>query len=341
MSKGIALCGTVLVDIIKIVDSYPERGMLTGISGIGKALGGLVPNVAIDLAIMDPSLPLTVCGAVGDDENGELIRKTLEGYGADTKGIEVVPNEVTGFTDVMTERITGARTFFTMDGANKSYLPSVECLDRLAERADILHIGYIHLMAAMDSPDDEYGTRLARILHAARARGLKTSVDVVSRPGFEPLLTAALPETDYVIVNEIEACGATGLSARNEDGQICLSALRCAAKKMFALGVKDTVVIHCPECGLLCRRDGSVTVLPSLDLPEGYIRGSVGAGDAFCAACLYSLWQNKTSEEILAFASAAAACNLSESDAVSGMRSSEKIWELSKKYGRKSLPDNE
>ena len=35
-------------------------------------------------------------------------------------------------------------------------------------------------MAKVDGPDEEYGTLGARILHDARERGMKTSIDVVS-----------------------------------------------------------------------------------------------------------------------------------------------------------------
>ena len=65
---------------------------------------------------------------------------------------------------------------------------------------------------------------------------------------------------------------------------------------------------------------GEFTAVPSLKLPDGYIKGSVGAGDAFCAGVLYGLTKGMPEKEILEFASGAAACNLSEKDSVSGMR---------------------
>ena len=77
---------------------------------------------------------------------------------------------------------------------------------------------------------------------------------------------------------------------------------------------------------------GACGVVPSLKLPEGYIKGSVGAGDAFCAGVLYSLYKGYSIEEALAAANAAAAANLSAADSVSGLRPIGEILELAEKY---------
>ena len=55
-------------------------------------------------------------------------------------------------------------------------------------------IGYILLLPALDAPDDEYGAKMARLLHRAQKQGLKTSIDVVSESGdrFAKLVTPAL-----------------------------------------------------------------------------------------------------------------------------------------------------
>jgi len=61
-------------------------------------------------------------------------------------------------------------------------------------------------------------------------------------------------------------------------------------------------------------------------LPEGYIKGSVGAGDAFCAGCLYGIYKGYDDKTILEFASGAACLNLSAVDSVSGMRDKDHIF---------------
>lgn len=335
--KGIAIAGTTLVDIVKMIDAYPEKGMQAVIGDISHAVGGILPNVAIDLATMDPTLPISVYGNVGNDANGEFVRSQLASRGINVNGLTVLETAPTGFTDVMTVSSTGERTFFTKGGANDVYDPGEA--EAASLEADILHIGYILLMEGLDAPDETYGTHLARYLHAVQERGIRTSIDVVSRVGdrFREKVVPALKYTDYAVMNEIEACGTLGIPARDENGKLILANLEAAIDGMFALGVSRAVIIHCPELGMMKVKGGKLVTLPSLSLPKGYIKGSVGAGDAFCAGCLYGLWQGYDEEHILAFASCAAACNLTAADAVSGMKHKDVIEEMNKTFARQTL----
>jgi sugar/nucleoside kinase (ribokinase family) len=74
-----------------------------------------------------------------------------------------------------------------------------------------------------------------------------------------------------------------------------------------------------------------------LELPKSYIKGSVGAGDAFCAGALYSIYNDYDDEKMLKFASNTAACNLSEADSISGMKNSEFIINMDNNYKRRIL----
>ena len=68
-------------------------------------------------------------------------------------------------------------------------------------------------------------------------------------------------------------------------------------------------------------KDGSYTEIPSYKLPAGFIKGTTGAGDAFCAGALLAIYLGKSDEQILSIASRAAVGALSAADAVSGMKS--------------------
>ena len=61
------------MDVIKTIESYPAKLSLTSISGISHSIGGAVCNCGIDLAKMDPDLPVAVLGAVGKDSFGKKI----------------------------------------------------------------------------------------------------------------------------------------------------------------------------------------------------------------------------------------------------------------------------
>ena len=75
------------------------------------------------------------------------------------------------------------------------------------------------------------------------------------------------------------------------------------AKKLKDYGVQERVIIHTPEVGV-CVSENGVQLVPAYQLPENFIVGTTGAGDAFCAGALIGIYQGKTDKEILEFASA-------------------------------------
>jgi sugar/nucleoside kinase (ribokinase family) len=335
---GIAFVGNILVDTVKMIGVYPTPGMLSQISSVSNAVGGCVPNTAIDLAVIDPDLPISAHGLVGNDDPGKYVTYQMQKVGIDTSGVTVSDTLATSFSDVMTVEGTGARTFFHHPGANAAFSPDDVKLDLLSCR--MLHAGYILLLDEFDKPDAEYGTAMARFLKNAQDAGIKTSFDVVSDSSgrFAEKVLPALKYTDYAIMNEIECCGAANLPARNEQGKLILANIRTAMEHLMSHGVGSRVIVHCPEAGfMLNRATGEFTVAPSVAISKGHIKGSVGAGDAFCAGCLFGIYNGLEDKEILDFASGAAVCNLSAADSVSGMRDKEYIFNLIHSTGRENL----
>ena len=83
---------------------------------------------------------------------------------------------------------------------------------------------------------------------------------------------------------------------------------------------------------LRASRPGNYVEEPSLKLPDGYIVGTVGAGDSFCAGILYSIYKKLSMDEALKIAAASAAANLSAGDSVWGLRSIEETMKLYDAY---------
>ena len=334
--RGITIAGNILCDIVKTIDCYPERGMLANISSISRAVGGCAPNTGIDLAKIDGSIPMSVIGCVGDDEYGRYVISQMQRYNIDTGKVVVTEKAPTSFSDVMSLP-SGDRTFFHARGANALFSPADISIADL--QCSMLHIGYILLLDRFDDEDPEYGTVMARFLHDVQAYGIKTSVDVVSDSSgqFARKVIPALKYSDYVIINEIECCSIWDCSPRKADGSLDVETLRDAMQRTMDCGVGEKVVVHSKEAGFCLSKDGSFTAVPSLEIPADEIKGSVGAGDAYCAGCLYSLYNNYSDEEMLKLASAAAACNLFAENAVDGMRSKNEIQEVMGRYPRKNI----
>ncbi len=334
--KGILIAGNVLADRVKVIDAYPGKQMLANIISVSDAVGGCVPNTAIDLRKIDGSLTVGAAGMTGDDGTGGYVFAQLKKYGVDTGYVRISKTERTSFSDVMSVRSTGERTFFHFRGANARFSPDDLPVSELDCR--MLHIGYIMLLDSFDRENAEYGTEMAKFLCEAQAAGIKTSVDAVSDESgrFAEKVLPALRYTDNAVMNEIEACAAAGYVPRNAGGSLDLKNIRAAAEKLLSCGVRERVIIHAPEAGFILNADGVFTAVPSLDLPDGSIKGSVGAGDAFCAGCLYGIYNGYNDRCILEFASGAAACSLFCEDSVGGMRSADEINKLISETPRKT-----
>ena len=337
MSKKITFCGNILVDSVKTIAAWPEKGMLVPITDVRRAVGGSVCNSGVDLKTLDPSVEVRALGKVGADDAGDFALSVLKAKGLDCSLVKRVDGVPTTFTDVMTVGSTGERTFFNMHGADSRLTPDDVDVSRLG--CDIFHLGYLLLLDGLDAPDAEYGTKAARLLAKVRAAGIKTSVDIVSEQSdrFPRIVRPALKHCDYLIVNEIEGSLATGLPCRGAGGRISADALAKIAEALFGLGVREKVVLHCPEMSV-CRTSGGTTaVVPSLELPSEWIKGSVGAGDAFCAGMLYSFLAGMPDEEGMKLASCAAAANLAATDSISGALPLAETLALEKRFIRKNI----
>lgn len=333
MKKGICCAGNMIVDITYPIATWPKEGELTHITeGIQNSTGGSVCNTISDLARLDPKLHLVASGYAGHDAEGDFILQEMGKY-PNIDLSQVRRDGRTSFTAVMSNNQTKERTFFQHAGANAYYGEKDLDWDKLD--VDIFHIGYILLLPALDAGDDEYGTKMARLLHNAQQRGFKTSIDVVSESGdrFKKLVTPALKYANYCIINELEAQQTTGILLRDENNNLIKEKLPLALQKLKELGVSTWAVIHCPELGCGIDEKGEYHIVPSLKLPKGYIKGTVGAGDAFCAGILYAAEKDLPMAEALKLGACTAAASLSEVSASDGVKSAQEVILLYQQYG--------
>ena len=319
--SGIAVAGSIIVDHIHDILSYPKPGELAQILQSRNAVGGCVPNVAIDLKRINPDMSVRAIGMIGDDESGRYVSAVLRGEHVDVSGLTVSAKESTGFTEVMSI-IEGERTFFSCMGANSAFGVREADIGRL--NVKMLHLGYFLLLKKVDEGDGML------ILKEAQAAGIRTSIDLVSvdseRYGS---VLPCLPYTDNLIINEYEAGKLSGMEPSDDN-------MERIADFLLRAGVKQRVIIHRPDASF-CLSSGGFTKVKSYELPEGYIKGSTGAGDAFCAGALTGIYDDKTDAEILEFASQCAVMSLGRADATGGLTEKEKIVQYCSRF-KKAMP---
>ena len=301
--NGIAVAGSILVDEINAVRRYPSCGELAPILARSRSVGGCVPNVAIDLKKLRPDLPVWALGRIGDDSNGRFVKEQLQNQDVNVDFLVTDPEEATSFTQVISV-IGGQRTFFTYPGASSRFARTDVPLRRLQPR--LLHLGYFLLMERMDAGDG------LALLTEASAQGIETSIDMISeRSDRYSAVLPCLPLTAYLIINELEAGRLTGLEPTPGN-------LKRIATTLRSLGVRKKVILHF-SAGAVCLSDDGFTQCASYQLPDGFIQGTTGAGDAFCAGALIGIYNNASDSALLSIATTAATAALRTPDATGGL----------------------
>lgn len=139
-----------------------------------------------------------------------------------------------------------------------------------------------------------------------------------------------LEYTDNLIVNEIEAGKLANTIVTDNN-------IKDVLKNLIKQGVKERVIIHKPDYSVCLNVNGEYTFVPSLQIPSEIIKGTTGAGDAFCSGCLVKILQGATDREILEFASMSAVTSLTEKDATSGIKSEKEIIEFCRQFKRREI----
>jgi sugar/nucleoside kinase (ribokinase family) len=334
--KGILAGGNWLLDYTKIIDGFPAQDTLVNILGETSSNGGGPYNVLIDLARLQAPFPLAGVGLVGDDAAGEYIRRDCQSHKIDTRQLHVTKEAPTSYTDVMTVKSTGRRTFFHQRGANAFLDPTH--FDFTQSDARIFHLGYLLLLDRLDQADPDCGTVAASVLNRAQEAGLKTSVDVVSVDSdkFCEIVLPALRFCDYCILNEFEAERTTGIKITKE-GTIDLGAARTAARELARAGVREWVVLHFPAAAIAAGSKNQELLQASVNMPQSSVAGTTGAGDAFAAGVLFGLHENVPIKTALTYGVCVAAASLTDPTSSGGIVPLAECLALADRYGYRSI----
>ncbi len=329
--KGILAGGNFVVDHVKQIDHYPAQDHLAQVRSESLGTGGGPYNLLRDLAIMNVAFPLQAVGLIGDDANGQWIIDDCRQQGIDIQRLQRTSEAGTSWTDVMSVQSTARRTFFHYTGTNALLADHHFCFDE--SEALIFYLGYLTLLEQLDEDDGNGRTGASRVLERARSAGLITAADLVSgnNPRFREIVTAAAPQLDYLLLNELEA---GWIVNRDLSGNsLSVEALKEAAQEILELGVSTAVVLHFERGAVSADRNGALYQQGAVRLPAGLIQATVGAGDAFAAGFLYGVHQSFIVPECLHYAVCAAAACLTGPTCSDGMRPLKECLALGEEYG--------
>ncbi len=336
MRNGIVVAGYIGVDVLKEITGFPGPHDLVNIESVSLSLGGLVSNCGRDLALLDPELPVYACGRIGNDGYGDEIVKGLGKYkNIDTSLLR--RGGQTAFSDVLSNIQTRERAFLTFTGDCARFCEDDVPIGRLD--CKIFHAGYVLILDALDQPDEECGTKMARLLKHVQEQGILTSVDMVTSAERERmrLVIPAIRYTDILCLNEHEGEIAADIPLRDEQENLIYENIPKALRRFKEMGARKWAVIHAPEGGFGIDEKGEYHAVPGAVVPKEYIGGTVGAGDAFTSGILLGAHREVSLEDALTYATAAAVASLRTGDASEGVMPLEEALELLKTFPRAKL----
>ena len=304
MNKGVIGLGMWCVDTTYKINELPERGKLEPILDSFQCVGGGPSNVLTDLSSLGFNYPMIAMGSIGLDGNASIIKDHLKKNNIQINYLISSKTVPTSQTVCMSEK-KNERTFLYYPGANNLLDTKHFKIDDLKSKPKILYIGYLTLLGKLDRFNNNK-TRLNIVLEKAKKKNLITVLDLVSNKTshFQKIVYSALPFTDYLLLNEIEAQLLFKKSIKKNDNYLNIKLILQLTKKIFKNGLLKGLIIHNSKESVCVLEDQTHNIKSKI-IPQQKIKNAVGAGDAFCAAFIYGIHENWNIEKILKKAHAA------------------------------------
>jgi sugar/nucleoside kinase (ribokinase family) len=273
------LCAGIIVadHVCSPIARMPAAGELVTAERLLLTLGGCAANTAVDLVKM--GVRSAVAGRVGDDLLGQVVAGMLRDAQVDTTALQAIPGEATSQTLIVNVANQDRRYIHTF-GANAGF----QAAD-IPLTARILYVGGFLLMSKLSGAD------LASVFRAAREKGIRTFLDVVTPPEVDYLaeLKRVLPFADVFKCNADEA----RLITHEFD-------VLDQAQSLREVGAETVIVSLGGDGALLANGQG---IWRAAAFPVEYVDAS-GGGDAFDAGFIYGMLKGLGTEDCLRYASA-------------------------------------
>lgn len=283
----VAVIGDALIDYQYWVDKVPPVGGDEMIAMSNKSSGGSAANTAIALGKLH--IRTAFCGRVGRDDNGSWIIGKLKAAGVDTSCVQL--GESTGYVLSIIDK-DRERTMLSFRGA------SAEPLNYTPELQDTLQHTQILLVSGYSLMNPEQAAVSLKAAKETRLSGGLTALDpspVISQIAPD-ILRKMLGETDIILPNKSELQALAKTENLTEGIENLLGLVPCIALKLGSEG------------SMLIVRGGFSSPMGTVFPGKSIFRApampvtcidTTGAGDAFNAGFLASMFQAADPQEWL------------------------------------------
>ena len=298
--KGIIAAGIWCVDISYKIKNWPSEGKTSIVERKIDGAGGGPSNVLTNLEYLGFKFPKIALGCIGNDDESDIIKTHNKKNNIISKYLTVLKKIKTSYTLIMSEG-GGERTFFHFPGANDSLsIKNIKLSNIKKYNPKIFYVGYLTFLGKLDHFDKNGETNLCTILRKTKKLGMLNCVDLASydHNNYKKIIKSAAKYCDYLFLNEVEAELATGFKILVKKKFNKKNAL-LATNFLLKNGVNKAVILHSPQSTLWMDQNMNSFWHQSELINQKEIVSKVGAGDAFCAACLFGIHQEWPVAKIL------------------------------------------
>ncbi len=269
--------GTNAVDFLIRVPHYPSFNTKVELTGYTRAAGGEIATTMVGLTRL--GLKTAYVGRFGDDDSGEIGRRSLSDEGVDISYAETMADTRTQIAFIIIDERNGERTVIWERESNLAYGKGDAPVE-IAKRCKVLHFTPHDTAACLEM------ARSGRSANAVISSDIDNLFD-----GIEELL----PCIDILIASSEFPEKLTGIADKREALIAIHHTYGCAGTGV-TLGEQGSLLY----CG------GEFIATPGFAVPGG-CKDTTGAGDSYRVGLLYGLLSGRSVEESARAANAVAA----------------------------------
>ncbi|WHH58549.1 ribokinase [Petroclostridium sp. X23] len=275
--RKVLVVGSINMDYVLEVNHLPHNGETILCSDFSLVCGGKGANQACTCAKL--GIETMMLGAVGKDDNGDLLLKGLEEAGVNTEYVCRSDHTHSGMAFVSVNKC-GENHIIVEQGANKEV--TVDFVKQNIQVIDDVDIVILQLEIPIET--------VAFVAKNAKEKGKIVILDPA--PAVKKLPEDLLKNIDLIKPNETELQIITGVSVKNMDD------FKIAAKMLMDLGVPE-VIVTLGDKGAIYLSQNDVRHFPGekVDAVD-----TTAAGDSFTASLGYMLAKGHSIQESISFA---------------------------------------